>query len=113
MRAYWRDADQRLPWFRLREHPRPASSARAKEIARIPCPADVTQFLKSYVDRMVAPAVGTLTHDTPLFWCEWGRRHRGKTRAPMDGKHLAPLQDLRPPDRLSDDESPISGTASR
>ncbi len=34
----------------------------------IPLPAVVTQFLQSYVDRMVAPAVGTVTHDTPLFW---------------------------------------------
>ena len=54
----------------------------------IPLPAVVTQFLQGYVDRMVAPAVGTLTHDTPLFWSEWGRRHQGKTRAPMDGKNI-------------------------
>ena len=54
----------------------------------IPLPAVVTQFLQGYVDRMVAPAVGTLTHDTPLFWSEWDRRHQGKTRAPMDGKNI-------------------------
>ena len=37
---------------------------------------------------MVAPAVGTVTHDTPLFWSEWGRRNHGKTRAPMEGKNI-------------------------
>jgi integrase/recombinase XerC len=54
----------------------------------IPLPTVVTQFLQTYVDRMVAPAVGTLTHDTPLFWSEWGRRYKGKTRAPMEGKNI-------------------------
>ena len=54
----------------------------------IPLPAVVTQFLQTYVDQMVAPAVGTLTHDTPLFWSEWGRRYKGKTRAPMEGKNI-------------------------
>jgi len=54
----------------------------------IPLPAVVTQFLQTYVDRMVAPAVGTVTHDTPLFWSEWGRRNLGKTRAPMEGKNI-------------------------
>jgi Phage integrase family len=32
--------------------------------------------------------VGTVTHDTPLFWSEWGRRNLGKTRAPMEGKNI-------------------------
>jgi integrase/recombinase XerC len=54
----------------------------------IPLPAVVTQFLETYVDRMVAPVVGTVTHDTPLFWSEWGRRNLGKTRAPMEGKSI-------------------------
>src|SRR5262249_14977917 len=54
----------------------------------IPLPAVVTQFLQTYVDRIVAAAVGTLTADTPLFWSEWGRRHQGKTRAPMEGKNI-------------------------
>jgi integrase/recombinase XerC len=54
----------------------------------IPLPTVVTQFLQTYVDRMVAPAVGTLTADTPLFWSEWAKRHRGKTRAPMEGKNI-------------------------
>jgi len=54
----------------------------------IPLPAVVTQFLQSYVDRMVTPKVATLTHDTPLFWSEWGRRLQGKTQAPMDGKNI-------------------------
>jgi site-specific recombinase XerD len=54
----------------------------------IPLPAVVTQFLQTYVDRMVAPVVGTVTHDTPLFWSEWGRRNLGKTRAPMEGKNI-------------------------
>jgi Phage integrase family len=54
----------------------------------IPLPAVVTQFLRSYVDRVVTARVATLTHDTPLFWSEWGRRHQGKTQAPMDGKNI-------------------------
>jgi integrase/recombinase XerC len=54
----------------------------------IPLPGAVTQFLQAYVDRMVTPEVRTLTHDTPLFWSEWGRRYKGKTRAPMEGKNI-------------------------
>src|SRR5678815_1411257 len=37
---------------------------------------------------MVAPVAGTVTHDTPLFRQEWGRRNLGKTRAPMEGKNI-------------------------
>lgn len=44
----------------------------------IPLPAAVTQFLQAYVDRVVAPAVDALTHDTPLFWSEWGRRQQAR-----------------------------------
>lgn len=54
----------------------------------IPLPAAVTQFLHGYVERLVAPEVATLTSDTPLFWSVWGRRHQGKTRAPMIGKNI-------------------------
>jgi site-specific recombinase XerD len=54
----------------------------------IPLPAVVTEFLHPYVERIVAPTVGTLTPDARLFWSEWGRRHRGKTRAPMEGKNI-------------------------
>jgi integrase len=57
----------------------------------IPLPAVVTQFLQTYVDRVVASKVTALTHDTPLFWSEWGRRHQGKTQAPMEGKSIWPL----------------------
>jgi hypothetical protein len=57
----------------------------------IPLPAVVTPFLQAYFDRMVSPAVGTLTHDTPPLWSEWVRRHQGKTRAPLEGKNIWPL----------------------
>jgi hypothetical protein len=30
----------------------------------------------------------TVTLETPLFWSTWGRRTRGKTRAPMPGQKL-------------------------
>ena len=43
----------------------------------IPLPAVVTQFLQRHIDWVVATKVGTLTHDTPLFWSEWGCRHCG------------------------------------
>ena len=54
----------------------------------IPLPAAVTQFLQAYVDRVVTSVVSAPTHDTPLFWSEWGRRYQGKTRAPMEGKNI-------------------------
>ena len=54
----------------------------------IPLPAAVRHFLQMYVEQVVAPEVGTLTPDTPLFWSSWGQRRQGKVRAPMSDKNL-------------------------
>lgn len=54
----------------------------------IPLPEPVMRYLHAYVEQCVAPAVGTLTPETPLFWSVWGRRSIGKHRAPMTGKNI-------------------------
>ena len=52
----------------------PVNGGKARDI---PLTAVVTQFLQGHVDWGVSTKVGTLTHDAPLFWSEWGRRHCG------------------------------------
>jgi integrase/recombinase XerC len=54
----------------------------------IPLPDPVMRYLHAYVEQCVAPTVGTLTPETPLFWSVWGRRSVGKYRAPMTGKNI-------------------------
>jgi len=54
----------------------------------IPVPPAVMRFLHEYVERVLAPDVGPVTPDTPLFWSKWGRRSGGKGYAPMTGKNV-------------------------
>ena len=54
----------------------------------IPLPDPVMRFLHAYVEQSVAPVVGILTPETPLFWSVWGRRSIGMHRAPMTGKNI-------------------------
>jgi len=54
----------------------------------IPLPEPVMRYLHAYVEQFVAPAVGVLTPETPLFWSVWGRRSIGKHCAPMTGKNI-------------------------
>jgi site-specific recombinase XerD len=54
----------------------------------IPLPEPVMRFLHTYVEQFLAPSVGLLTPETPLFWSVWGRRSLGKHRAPMTGKNI-------------------------
>ena len=54
----------------------------------IPVPAIVMRFLAAYVERVLLPAAGPVTMETPLFWSTWGRKHVGKIRQPMTGKNV-------------------------
>jgi integrase/recombinase XerC len=54
----------------------------------IPVPAVVMQFLKAYVERVLARECEAVTPETPLFWSSWGRRPGGKVRVPMAGKNI-------------------------
>lgn len=55
----------------------------------IPLPAAVMTYLKTFADDVLASSAGAaVTPHTPLFWSAWGRRHQGKTCAPMTGKNI-------------------------
>ena len=54
----------------------------------IPLPSVVTKFLQSYVDLVVAPEVGEVTGDTPLFWSRWAGRRGARRVMPIQGKNI-------------------------
>jgi integrase/recombinase XerC len=54
----------------------------------IPVPSMVMKFLQSYVDRVLAPEVGTVSPDTPLFWSQWPGRHGERRLMPIHGKNI-------------------------
>ncbi len=54
----------------------------------VPVPAPVMRFLHVYLERVLAPELGSVTPETPLFWSTWGRRAGGKSRQPMTGKNV-------------------------
>ena len=53
------------------------------------------KFLQTYVERVLAPEVGELTPDTPLFWSRWPGRKGVPGDADPRQEHLAALQDVR------------------
>ncbi len=54
----------------------------------VPVPAIVMRFLLAYVERVLVPALGTVTNESFLFWSSWGRKRVGKIRQPMTGKNV-------------------------
>jgi integrase len=54
----------------------------------IPLPSVVTKFLQSYVDLVLAPEVGEVTGDTPLFWSRWAGRRGARRLMPIQGKNI-------------------------
>ena len=58
------------------------------KVRDVPVPAPVMGFLDVYAETVLAPELGPLSPDTPLFWSSWGKRGMGRTRAPMTGKNI-------------------------
>jgi site-specific recombinase XerC len=54
----------------------------------IPLPSVVMKFLQSHVDLVVAPEVGEVAGDTPLFWSRWAGRRGARRVMPIHGKNL-------------------------
>lgn len=54
----------------------------------IPLPSVVMQFLRTYVERVLAPEVGGVTPDTPLFWSRWPGRRGLRRLEPISGKNI-------------------------
>jgi integrase/recombinase XerC len=54
----------------------------------IPLPESVMRYLHTYLKQIVAPKVGFVTPETPLFWSTWGKRGIGTHRSPMTGKNI-------------------------
>jgi integrase/recombinase XerC len=54
----------------------------------IPLPSVVMKFLHTYVDLVLAPEVGELTGDTPLFWSRWSGRRGLRRLEPLHGKNI-------------------------
>jgi integrase/recombinase XerC len=54
----------------------------------IPVPSMVTQFLQTYVERVLTAEVGKLTPDTPLFWSRWPGRQGVRRVMPIHGKNI-------------------------
>jgi site-specific recombinase XerD len=54
----------------------------------IPLPSLIMNFLRTYVERVLAPEVGDVTADTPLFWSRWAGRRGVRRVMPTTGKNL-------------------------
>jgi site-specific recombinase XerD len=54
----------------------------------IPLPSVIMKFLQTYVERVLAPEVGDVTADTPLFWSRWAGRRGVRRVMPTTGKNL-------------------------
>ena len=46
------------------------------------------KFLQTYVDLVLAPEVGDVTPDTPLFWSRWPGRQGVRRLTPIQGKNI-------------------------
>lgn len=62
----------------------PVKGGRTRDI---PLPGAVMQFLKAYVQLVIAKQEKP-GPETALVWSSWGRRGLGKTRTPMTGKNI-------------------------
>jgi site-specific recombinase XerD len=54
----------------------------------IPLPSVVMKFLQTCVERALAPEVGQITADTPLFWSRWPGRRGVRRLEPIQGKNI-------------------------
>jgi len=54
----------------------------------IPLPSAIMKFLQTYVERVLAHEVGTITGDTPLFWSRWPGRQGVRRVMPTQGKNI-------------------------
>ena len=54
----------------------------------IPLPSVVMKFLQTYVNLVLAPDVGDVTPDTPLFWSRWAGRRGVRRLTPIHGKNI-------------------------
>jgi integrase/recombinase XerC len=54
----------------------------------IPLPSVVMKFLQTYIERVLAPEVGDVTGDTPLFWSRWPGRRGVHRVMPTSGKNI-------------------------
>ena len=54
----------------------------------IPVPSIVMQFLQTYVDRVLAAEIQTVTADTPLFWSRWPAKRGIRRVMPIHGKNI-------------------------
>jgi len=54
----------------------------------IPLPSVVMKFLQTYVNLVLAPDVGDVTPDTPLFWSRWAGRRGIRRLTPIHGKNI-------------------------
>ena len=55
---------------------------------RHPVPSVVMKFLQIYIDLALAPQVGEVIGDTPLFWSRWPARKGVRRVMPIHGKNI-------------------------